>query len=87
MRSGIRTSNDLLMPLAAFPSPSATPASRMSSMFVRLAPDTDVTKTVLDSNVGNGNRKVLYESCYVLKAATSAFGGLSHVPGSWTEAV
>jgi hypothetical protein len=36
------------------------------------------------SDLGNGNKKFLYESCNITMAS-KAFGGLSEVPGSWFE--
>jgi hypothetical protein len=42
-------------------------------------------ETVADSDIGNGNKVFQYHSCYVTMARQAAFGGLSEVPGSWTE--
>jgi len=37
------------------------------------------------ADLGNGNKKFLYHSCYLTMASKAAFGGLSEVPGSWFE--
>lgn len=42
-------------------------------------------ETVPSSDLGNGNKKFLYDSCKMKMAMKSAFGGLSEIPGSWAE--
>lgn len=42
-------------------------------------------ETTPTSDLGNGNKKFLYHSCYLTMASKAAFGGLSEVPGSWFE--
>lgn len=44
-------------------------------------------ETVPQSDVGNGDKKFLYNSCYVAAASETLLGGggLAIVPGSWTE--
>lgn len=42
-------------------------------------------ETVPSSDIGNGNKKFLYDSCMVKQASKAAFGGLAVVPGSWRE--
>ncbi|MGB5302685.1 MAG: PilX N-terminal domain-containing pilus assembly protein [Gemmatimonadota bacterium] len=42
-------------------------------------------ETVPASDLGNGNKKFLYDSCKMKMAMKAAFGGLSEVPGSWAE--
>ncbi|MFW6089588.1 MAG: hypothetical protein ACODAB_07535 [Gemmatimonadota bacterium] len=44
-------------------------------------------ESVPTSDVGNGNKKFLYNSCYVAAASETLMGGggLAIVPGSWTE--
>lgn len=44
-------------------------------------------ESVPTSDVGNGNKKFLYNSCYVAAASETLLGGggLAIVPGSWTE--
>ncbi|NNK47831.1 MAG: hypothetical protein HKP01_03060, partial [Gemmatimonadetes bacterium] len=42
-------------------------------------------ETVPASDLGNGNKEFLYDSCKMKMAMKSAFGGLSEVPGSWAE--
>ena len=37
------------------------------------------------SDLGNGNKKFLYDSCKLTMASKAAFGGLAEVPGSWFE--
>jgi len=42
-------------------------------------------ETTAASDLGNGNKKFLYNSCKLTYASKAAFGGLSEVPGSWFE--
>lgn len=42
-------------------------------------------ETTPSSDLGNGNKKFLYHSCYLTMASKAAFGGLAEVPGSWFE--
>lgn len=42
-------------------------------------------ETVPSSDLGNGNKQFLYDSCKMKMAMQQAFGGLSEVPGSWAE--
>ena len=42
-------------------------------------------ETVPSSDLGNGNKEFTYDSCKMKKAMKKAFGGLSEVPGSWSE--
>lgn len=44
-------------------------------------------ETVPTSDIGNGNKKFLYNSCYVKLASEELLGGsgMAMVPGSWTE--
>ncbi len=44
----------------------------------------DLGESVPSSDLGNGNKKFLYNSCYVLKAK-KGMGGLAQVPGTWSE--
>jgi len=46
-------------------------------------------ESVPTSDVGNGNKKFLYNSCYVAAASETLMGGggLAIVPGSWTEEI
>lgn len=44
-------------------------------------------ETVPSSDIGNGNKKFLYDSCNVKQASKAAFGGLALVPGSWREEI
>ena len=44
-----------------------------------------IGETTAASDLGNGNKKFLYESCKLTMAAKAAFGGLAEVPGSWFE--
>ncbi len=46
-------------------------------------------ETVPTSDVGNGNKKFLYNSCYVAAASETLMGGggMAIVPGSWTEEI
>lgn len=47
--------------------------------------NTTLGDVVPSSDIGNGNKKFLYDSCMVKQASKAAFGGLALVPGSWTE--
>lgn len=42
-------------------------------------------ETTPSSDLGNGNKKFLYDSCKLTYASKAAFGGLAEVPGSWFE--
>lgn len=44
-------------------------------------------ESVPSSDIGNGNKKFLYDSCMVKQASKAAFGGLALVPGSWREEI
>jgi hypothetical protein len=44
-----------------------------------------IGETTPASDLGNGNKKFLYESCNLAMASKAAFGGLAEVPGSWFE--
>jgi len=44
-------------------------------------------ETVPSSDIGNGNKEFLYDSCKVKHASKAAFGGLALVPGSWREEI
>jgi len=44
-----------------------------------------IGETIPNSDLGNGNKKFLYHSCYLTMASKAAFGGLAEVPGSWFE--
>lgn len=46
-------------------------------------------ETVPTSDIGNGNKKFLYNSCYVKLASEELLGGsgMAIVPGSWTEEI
>lgn len=44
-------------------------------------------ESVPSSDIGNGNKKFLYDSCIVTQASKAAFGGLALVPGSWKEEI
>lgn len=44
-------------------------------------------ESVPSSDIGNGNKKFLYDSCNVKQASKAAFGGLALVPGSWREEI
>lgn len=46
-------------------------------------------ETVPTSDIGNGNKKFLYNSCYVKLASEELLGGsgMAMVPGSWTEEI
>ena len=44
-----------------------------------------IGETTPASDLGNGNKKFLYDSCKLTYASKAAFGGLSEVPGSWFE--
>jgi hypothetical protein len=44
-------------------------------------------ETVPSSDIGNGNKKFLYDSCKVKLASKAAFGGLALVAGSWREEI
>jgi hypothetical protein len=44
-----------------------------------------IGETTPASDLGNGNKKFLYESCNLTMASKAAFGGLAEVPGSWFE--
>jgi len=44
-----------------------------------------IGETTPAADLGNGNKKFLYHSCYLTYASKAAFGGLSEVPGSWFE--
>jgi Tfp pilus assembly protein PilX len=44
-----------------------------------------IGETTPSSDLGNGNKKFLYDSCKLTYASKAAFGGLSEVPGSWFE--
>ncbi len=44
-----------------------------------------IGETVPASDLGNGTKKFLYDSCNLTMASKAAFGGLSEVPGSWFE--
>ncbi len=42
-------------------------------------------ETVPSSDLGNGNKVFEYDSCKMKMAMQAAFGGLSEIPGSWSE--
>jgi hypothetical protein len=42
-------------------------------------------ETVAATDIGNGNKVFKYHSCKLKQATQAAFGGLSEVPGTWTE--
>jgi len=42
-------------------------------------------ETTPSSDLGNGNKHFVYNSCYLSMASQAALGGLSEVPGSWFE--
>jgi hypothetical protein len=44
-------------------------------------------ETPPDSDLANGTKDFLYDSCKVLWASQAAFGGLYEFPGSWTESM
>jgi hypothetical protein len=44
-------------------------------------------ESVPSSDIGNGNKSFTYNSCNLLKAMRDGFGGLSEVPGAWSESM
>jgi hypothetical protein len=42
-------------------------------------------ETPASTDIGNGNKVFKYHSCKLNQATKAAFGGLSQVPGTWTE--
>jgi hypothetical protein len=44
-----------------------------------------IGESVPSSDLGNGNKEFHYDSCKMKMAMKQAFGGLSEVPGSWSE--
>jgi hypothetical protein len=42
-------------------------------------------ETVPSTDIGNGNKVFNYHSCFLKQASQAAFGGLSPVPGTWSE--
>ncbi len=42
-------------------------------------------ETPASTDIGNGNKVFKYHSCKLKQATNAAFGGLSEVPGTWTE--
>ncbi len=42
-------------------------------------------ETVPSTDIGNGNKVFKYHSCNLKQASQAAFGGLSPVPGTWSE--
>ena len=43
------------------------------------------TETPAATDIGNGNKDFKYHSCKLKQATQAAFGGLSEVPGTWSE--
>lgn len=42
-------------------------------------------ETVPSTDIGNGNKVFKYHSCNLKQASQAAFGGLSPIPGTWSE--